>query len=66
MPRPRLGIQTINQVHLERIDTRHWRLIVSDGVLFFPVNHVRTYVITDKQLEKLQKQINEELKNGNS
>lgn len=61
MGRTRLGLQHVTQVHLERMDTRHWRLIVSDGVAFFPPKQVRSYVITDKTLRKLKQQIETEL-----
>jgi len=61
MPRHRLGLQHVNQVYLERMDTQHWRLIISDGVLFFPAKQVRSYVITDKTLRKLKQQIEKEL-----
>lgn len=63
MPRPRLGFQSVTQVHLERIDSRHWRLNISDGVAFFPAKHVRSYLITDKTLKKLKQQIEKELEN---
>jgi len=62
MGRTRLGLQHVTQVHLERMDKRHWKLLISDGVLFFPAKHVRSYVVTDKTLRKLQEQIDKELK----
>ena len=61
MPRPRLGFQSVTQVHLERMDSRHWRLVISDGVHFFQAKHFASYVITDKTLKKLKQQIENEL-----
>jgi len=61
MPRPRLGFLVITQTHLEKIDSRHWKLTISDGVLFFPSKNVRCYIVGTKALEQLYKQIEEEL-----
>lgn len=62
MPRPRLGFTIITQTHLEKMDSHHWKLNISDGVLFFPAKNVRCYIIGRKALEKLKNQIEEELK----
>lgn len=64
MPRPRRGFQIVTQTHLERMDTEHWRLNISDGVHFFPAKHIRSYVIGRKALAKLKQQIEKEINDG--
>lgn len=60
MPRPRKR-SPVTQVHLERVDRRHWRIIFGDGFAFFRGKMIGAYLISEKTLKKLKQQIDKEL-----
>lgn len=51
----------INQVHLERIESNQWHLIVSDAIFFFKPKYVDKFRINRSALEKLLVEIEREL-----